>query len=98
MVSTAEQVDLFTKRSMDNVFHISLFYIAVTRIGITVAESSDPSLDRRVPCCSGYLTATVDARNCTKMGGECCSREHTDYPGAGGMGLSIIVFLNLKLE
>ena len=61
---------------------------AVTRIGVTVAESSDPSLERRVPCCSGYLTPTMDARNCTKMGGECCSREFTDYPGAGGMGLS----------
>ncbi|XP_032790979.2 uncharacterized protein LOC116928032 [Daphnia magna] len=60
---------------------------AVTRIGITVAESPDPSLERRVPCCSGHLTATMDARNCTKMGGECCSREFTDYPGAGGMGL-----------
>jgi hypothetical protein len=31
----------------------------------------------------------MDARNCTKMGGECCSREFTDYPGAGGMGLSM---------
>lgn len=60
---------------------------ATSRMGVTVAEKSDPSLDRRVPCCSGYLMETREARNCTKMGGECCAREHTDYPGAGGMGL-----------
>lgn len=93
---------------------LGFVYTATSRIGVTVAESADPSLERRgwckmqcdffqnylfnliffffkylVSCCSGYITETREARNCTKMGGECCAREFTDYPGAGGMGLSM---------
>ena len=41
-----------------------------------------------VPCCFGHLNETHSVRDCTRREGRCCSREKTDYPKKGFIGLS----------